>query len=82
MELKSRLERAMILFKPLKQLPDKYHTVDGNASLARRGCGTPGQQECIKGAQGSGEWRGGGLGAGKMLYGDNHSSIFSIFHNL
>ena len=39
----------------------------------------PGQPECIKRAQGSCGWR---AGVCEILYGDNHSSIFSIFHNL
>jgi hypothetical protein len=48
-------ERAIILFNPLKQLPDKCHPVYGNASLARSGCGTYAQTAGVN-HEGAGDW--------------------------
>ena len=48
-------ERAIIRFKPLKQLPDKYHPVYSNANLARRECRTYAQTAGVH-HEGAGGW--------------------------
>ena len=51
------------------------------ASLAG-GCGTYARTAGVH-QGGAGGWMAGRrAGVDKMLYGDNHSSIFSLFHNL